>query len=394
MKYLNPGFFTGLTKLKVLDLSNNRLYEMEKTESFATLLQSFPELRACNLSHNNLTSIPKQMFINNTKIITLDLSNNKLTSITFHVRQFKDIKELILRNNSIVYLKGTDLNKLSHLLQKRLAIDLDITENPFECTCRTVKFQQWVISKLQPQSNNVYTCNQYDTTLTIGYGTIEKSEYLCKRTAIIIGVICGSIALVTVIVFAVVALHKMNRAARQRQAISSFINEIAKGTLPQKYLCFLSFSSNEDSNLITEVSGSIDENLRLLTGVSDRTLVCIGDRNFRPGYPLINEIYRLVNESFVTVCLVSRLFCASRWCELEMRTAEERNKPIVLIFTEKVKRTEMPDIMKHIFDTRTRARLVNENNTYILIPGYDILSASILDLAIKDFANLRNSLDA
>lgn len=390
MEYLNNTFFIGLGHLETLDLSFNKLHVMENSNAFSSLLSIFPELRHINLSHNKLKFIPEQMFIKNTEMITLDVSNNALTSITFDVHQFKGIKEIILRNNRIIYLQRTEFMKLNPLIHRRFPTDIDMSQNPFHCTCKSSKFLRWMVSKLQPQTNRIYKCYQDGKTLSIDNETVEKSKYLCKIPGIIIGWTSGSVVVVSSIFIVATVSFKKYRNKTIKRTRYHFINELDRGTFSQKYLCFLTFSSNEDTNLIINVSSLIDQNLQLLTGINHRSLICTGDRNFRPGYSVINEVYRLVDESFIMVCLVSNRFCSSSWCELEMRIATERNKPIILLFTEDVQRLEMPDIMQNIFDTQTRGRIIRENDTYMLVPGIDVLGESIFSLAIKNHQMLES----
>ncbi|XP_045193562.2 toll-like receptor 2 [Mercenaria mercenaria] len=388
MEYLNPDFFIGLTSLDFIDLSGNKLGFMERLKEFSSLLANFRDLRHCNMSHNKITFIPKLMFTNNAKIVELDLSSNDLTSVTFDLEQFTDIRLLWLKNNRFKFLNERDFTKLDFLMQLRNnVINIDITGNPLECSCKSTKFLKWISSKLQPCTNHFYQCQIEGQTHSIDETVIEEAKYLCVRTAIIIILTCITVAIIVAILSLAVFLYFRVKRNKRKQAMNTFLRGLGEGILSQKYLCFLSFSSNEDGNLITELGGSIDENLKRLTGIAERSLVCKGDFDFRPGYPVVNEIFRMVNRSYVMVCLVSKEFCASKWCDLELRYAYENNKPIILIFKEKVQGNEMTTLLHNIFITKIRAKLIIEEEEYRLIPGYDILSESIFELALNGFVH-------
>ena len=67
-----PESIASLTKLRVLDCSRNQL------EKLPQALSRLPQLTTINFSSNNLTELPTQ--IANTKLSTVDLSNNKFES--------------------------------------------------------------------------------------------------------------------------------------------------------------------------------------------------------------------------------------------------------------------------------------------------------------------------
>ncbi|XP_045193560.2 toll-like receptor 4 [Mercenaria mercenaria] len=387
MEYLNPDFFIGLTSLEFIDLAGNKLSFMERSKEFSALFANFQDLRHCNMSHNKLTFIPKHMFKNNARIVELDLSSNDLTSVNFDLEQLTDIRLLSLKNNRFKFLNERDFTKLDFLMQLRNnVINIDITGNPLECSCKSTKFLKWISSKLQPCTNHFYQCQLEGQTYSIDETVIEEAKYLCIRTAIIITWTCVTVAIIIVIVSMAVFLYLRVKRNKRKQAKETFLRGLGEGILSQKYLCFLSFSSNEDNDLITELGRSIDETLKTLTGIPERSLVCIGDLDFRPGYPVVEEIFRMVNQSYVMVCLVSKEFCASKWCDLELKIANENNKPIILIFKEEVQRSEMTTLLHNIFNTKIRAKLIIEEGEYRLIPGYDILCESILELALNSFA--------
>lgn len=65
-----PGCIKSLSKLKVIDCSRNQLVTLPEE------LSSLSQLTTINFSSNNITYLPCQM--KNTKLASLDLSNNKL----------------------------------------------------------------------------------------------------------------------------------------------------------------------------------------------------------------------------------------------------------------------------------------------------------------------------
>ena len=87
LKYIHPRSVYPGTNITKLDLSNNRLSEMESQSphEYSIFLHIFADLEILNLSANSIRVIPWNMFQFNTKLETLELSGNQLTTISFNL---------------------------------------------------------------------------------------------------------------------------------------------------------------------------------------------------------------------------------------------------------------------------------------------------------------------
>ena len=112
----------------------------------------------------------------------------------------------------------------------------------------------------------------------------------------------------------------------------------------------------------------------------DRELICFGDRHFRPGHTIFSEILRCLEESKVVVVVLSRNYCQSDYCKLDIEQAQLMRKPIILILTEHVKEEAMNNVIRGVFKNTTRARFVVEDGRYRLEPDWDQVCMSILQL--------------
>ena len=75
------------------------------------------------------------------------------------------------------------------------------------------------------------------------------------------------------------------------------------------------------------------DQLKLITG-TDRDLVAIGDRCFRLGRSIFAEMIDLLDECAVVVVVLSKNYCASEYCRLEIEQARLMRKPIVVFIKE------------------------------------------------------------
>lgn len=68
-----------------------------------------------NKSHNDLSSIPESVFINNNELHVIDLSGNKITDVTFEIKQLLKLNIFDLRDNYIFTLGLESLGRLNGL---------------------------------------------------------------------------------------------------------------------------------------------------------------------------------------------------------------------------------------------------------------------------------------
>ena len=92
--------FSGLTGLKVLDLSGNYLEPITNKP-----FQNLTNLEELNLSENNLTSLSTGIFLNLSKLRKLDLIDNKLT--TLNISEFPE---------NIIYNQYAEVNLTMNFL--------------------------------------------------------------------------------------------------------------------------------------------------------------------------------------------------------------------------------------------------------------------------------------
>jgi len=106
-----PGIFGNMSSLKVLDLSNNRIASLP-LHSFSVLNASgdHSTLERLNLSHNYIASIEDKELSLLPALQSLDLSSNRLHS-------------------------SWPERDLSHLVRR--GVDINMTDNPFPCTCES-----------------------------------------------------------------------------------------------------------------------------------------------------------------------------------------------------------------------------------------------------------------
>ena len=120
-------------------------------------------------------------------------------------------------------------------------------------------------------------------------------------------------------------------------------------------------------------------NLRTICN-SDKELVCIGDRYFRPGQPIFSEMIRCLDDTAVFIAVMSKNYCNSGYCKLEIEQARLQGKPIILIFIEDVAEDDMTLVIREVFRKYTRVKFIVNEGVYQLQPDWKCVCESIIEI--------------
>ncbi|XP_074638252.1 protein flightless-1 homolog [Acropora palmata] len=104
-----PSDIFGLEDLLTIDFSHNQLKEVPPE------LENAKALIVLSLSHNKISVISNQLFINLTDLIYLDLGNNQIESIPPQLRRLVHLQTLILNNNPLLHAQLRQLPSLTQL---------------------------------------------------------------------------------------------------------------------------------------------------------------------------------------------------------------------------------------------------------------------------------------
>ena len=113
---------------------------------------------------------------------------------------------------------------------------------------------------------------------------------------------------------------------------------------------------------------------------TDKEHVCYGDKHFKPGHSIFTEITQCLETSAVVVAVMSRNFCKSFYCKMELEQARLMDKPVIMIFIEDVNEADMSDVMREVFRNFTRVKIVCEDGQYKAQPDWPSVCAAIIQL--------------
>lgn len=202
--------FTGKRKLIELHLSGNRLENWLINKNGAALLSGLHSLRILEIQHCNLinsTAVQKWL---PAKLNELDLSFNSLAEIP-DISRLSDLHTLIIRNNSIKTVSTANLQAVKNL-------DIDMSGNPFLCRCDILKLVAWIRKRNRLQNEREYKCNAPRRLLGVRLTQIDAEKVGCRKSnvALAIGILCGSVLIVLVLLICTICRQHSFLKSRNR----------------------------------------------------------------------------------------------------------------------------------------------------------------------------------
>ncbi|XP_045170232.2 toll-like receptor 4 [Mercenaria mercenaria] len=384
LQSLSPG-----NNIRKIDLSSNRLHEMESNYpiEFANFLRFFTGLEEISLASNNLDSLPRNLFIGNTFLKTVNVSSNMLHFISFGLHSLSNLQYLDASNNVIRKLiehqtREIEKHALNYgTLRRNSSFILDISGNSFDCDCRNLQFVRWIgQTSFIGGSGNGYICTydgkQYDMKTDAFENVTKECKLKLLKRNLTIG-ICISFLLTISVVTCVTLWH---RYRKKQNKIKAFLKQLRKKD-EDHFLAFLSYCSEDTDFVLSEVSQKLNNEICAKTK-KRAEYICIGDKHFRPGFPVITEVMLKMENSAVAIFVISQTFCNKSWCHIEIKEAMDLQKPIILIFKESVNENDMPKLVNRLFRQNTRCKFIRDTNGHwSLQPSWSILVTSLIELA-------------
>ncbi|KAL4237503.1 tRNA-dihydrouridine(20) synthase [NAD(P)+]-like protein [Mactra antiquata] len=404
MEYIHPSFIACLSGLKHLDLSANNLNAMQMEDSvlFGQLLNRSKQLQYINLASNMLGDVPVDFFKGSRSLVTINLSENRLTQVHFELHHLKYLSFIDLSKNAIKILDSITMEQLD-----ALKIDLEpnivdtetkkmasiggytygnrhvrVSGNPFSCgTCETLSSIRWLVSAhiTEPVPDQLTCKDERGKNIALNDAVAAVQE-ICERVMKIVVPTITSVVVIFIIVGIVLLVYFRRKRTKQQQKRNNIIELLRHDE--EYFALFLSFC-DEDVEFVTEnVIRPLNEGLQQLVG-TDRNLVCLGDSEFRLGQYVHNESLRCIELSTVFLCVVSDSYCNSRYCVEEFDQATQRHKPVILMMKGDVDIDLMTPTMQHLFRNQVRMLWEENNGEYMLKTSWENVCESILAIATR-----------
>ena len=356
-------------------LSENNLGQFLSNDSVPQFA-FYKDLRRLDLSLNRIKSLPPMIFNNLTNLEYLNLSSNSLIFVDFTFSNLNKVHTMDISNNLLVQLSREVRDQVDGLRAISNNFSMNLNGNPFQCSCDTLDFLQWILSR---RSVFAYF-DQYTCIFQSSVRSFEELHHMLGdlyfqcATHLIVKATAGFLSFVVLIIAVSLVLYRhkwdvkffclkfvINRNMYRAQQESSIVYQ---------YDAFVAYHKDN----LAWVRNQLFEHLgRKETDTDDvdksRFQLCIHDLNFVPGISIEENIIKAIENSRKTILVLSKSFLKSGWCEFELQMArmESINKGRNIVVA--VMLESLP-----VVGMSSSLRLLIRRNTYIeWSEGADVL---------------------
>nr|QNL15331.1 toll-like receptor 25 [Littorina littorea] len=309
----------GHLPLRGLIMSNNLF------NSFPlTTLSHFENLSVLKLASVEMSSVPDGLFDSTTSLKHLDLSDNKIYTVSE--------------------------NTFSPETRERLTF-LSLAQNPFICSCDLLWFAQWYASQpLLFGSNSEYTCDNLPGVTVANYSLTVQPCLLSQSLNVAIILICSVV---------IVTLTTTSLVFRFRWHIRLALYEVFRGRGDVRrlrlladrfeYDVFVSYAKED----LAWVYGKLMPELEGRLGLR----LCVHERDFIPGNKIVDNIVESVQSSKKILMVFSNDFVRRQWCQFEltfcMNHVMNYDDVLIIVCVDDVASRDMTAAMMAVLRTTT-----------------------------------------
>ncbi|XP_072176927.1 uncharacterized protein [Diadema setosum] len=367
----NISLFASLVSLQRLRLKGNYLYGMD-----ALVFSNLSKLYFLDLSDSRISVLQSGMFkdlrslaflyMNNNKVLALDgevfqglgnlrvllIENNiisKLAPTTFATTQ--NLDQLILSENSI----GTILPGTSFPMNPSLT--LDISRNPFSCTCELKWFRNWLHNtdiKVKHPNQTLCSSASLPGLTNKPILSFQPSDYCGVDIGLVSGLSMAGVAAILLGVLAYINRWWLNYKFFLLKLAFFGYKEVEEDLAEDDHdhQLNLMFHDTEEELVLNTLRPAIEERLPHLQHV------LYGDDDLNARINLVDAIHDAIERSFKTVLLVSNQSVGDAWFMTKVRIAlEHLNETgldkVILIFVEDIPDDNLPYLVR-LFLSRNR----------------------------------------
>ncbi|KAL7881194.1 hypothetical protein AOLI_G00080420 [Acnodon oligacanthus] len=386
------GIFTLTTKkmysdsLNELQFQGNKLQKLWKDKTYDKLFESLTNLTYLDVSHNELTDIPERVYTHLPDTIKkFRLAHNSLTNFNWTLmKRFTRLEELILSYNRLTnvsnnisestpYLQYLDLrhNRISQLTsgfligavnlkqldlsQNKLAIvnvstfpakqenhlsTLWLHGNPFRCTCDIMDFILWIDGSdvAIPELVTSVKCNMPESVKGKAVVHFDIKECIDDQVAFLIYFFTAFFIFCVTFISTIMHLFYWDVSYLFFYLKAKFKGYQYLSSVDSIYDAFVTYDTKDPL-----VSEWVLNHLRVqLEEQGERYLpVCLEERDWVPGCPLLDNMTQSIQQSRKTVFVLTRSYVNTGSFKMAVylahqRLLEESEDVIVLILLEPV----------------------------------------------------------
>lgn len=352
----NPKMFSDMRNLSLIEAKHCNL-GMRLSTNETSLFQGLYNLSYIDLSANEIQRLQMVLFKDQSQSLrNLILSENRMLHLPASIENTLNSLELLdISHNGIVTLEATDCSVLDTMKAKTDRFIVKLTGNPFVCNCDNLDFIRWMDRTDVVYDKNNIQCVTADGS-RVTFGTLLEDLHSFQASCVSrFWLIVSVTLLILITVFGTVSVILWRYSVKlrvwcRRPKEHGFTYDV-----------FLSYS-HKDSGWIAKTLVPMLE--------QEGIRYCCYDKDFDPGKDIADNIMDAIDCSRKVLFVVTYNFIHSEWATYEMGLTsmyafrDGREDMNILVFLEDIKRSEMPKVMRRIWDTVVCLEWPNERNTH------------------------------
>ncbi|KAI0209766.1 hypothetical protein LSAT2_005540 [Lamellibrachia satsuma] len=360
---IDAELFNKMPNLKMLLLGENDIGSAVANDTESRIFRNIDKLAVLDLERCNLTEIPPNVFSSLQSLQNLNLSRNSLHEFHVELQRLGALQILNLSHNKLTTLSIATRTELNNL-----AVHVDLSGNPLDCSCNNTDFVSWTLTSpvnflnkdetFCADENNtwnlfssvdmvvlVYICHgnvswnnsgdvilKSNVTLTLNVTskpnfTSKPSDQLTIKYEVGTNIAWKYVVIISVsvilVVFAVILPLVMYVLRHYRWkfalCLQRFREETSSSGVEDEHVyerdAFICFNSNDRAWVCNDLLQHMEEH---------EISTVIHHRDFLPGSILEESIRESIDKCRFTVLVLSPDFLSSNWCLLEMYIARSR----------------------------------------------------------------------
>ena len=348
---LGPFFFDTLYGLRSLNVSDNFLGPLFTNEAVKDVhyFRNLTQLVSLDLSDNRITLLPAHMFENLKNLKYLDLSRNMI-SVWKSNLDANCLRELDLRENKLEYLPPSlrkYLDRTANLPTKETCNSPDpvtvlLSGNPLRCNCDNRPFLNWLgkTSIRFDFHNNMQCVLENGSPLklvdrNVVSDLVKRLDNECFPYISII--VSLTLFLVGIILCVLIYRNRWKLRYWYYKKRPRHTNEGYDRLFERD--AFISYASTEGRFIKRFLVPAVEDNHGFKVWVADRDSV--------PGASIAENVAHAIGSSRKTVLILSRRYFKECWCDYEMNLArmeaiETHRKLMIIVLLEDLAAKEIP----------------------------------------------------
>ena len=314
-----------------------------------------------NLIGNDIQSIPAYPYLVN--VTVLKLTNNKIKALkASRVTKLKHVEIFLIDANKLTTLP----REIESLNFTMLALD----GNLFKCDCTTKWMKQWLVKKRRRIKNiDRVLCNSENDIGQPIY-SLPDDQFICPpvmennpqdttHLATIAASTLGTLlALVMIVSLLLYKYHGEVKVFMFTHFNWHPLDRIDDSNPNKIYDAFISYSGSDFDWVENTLQQRLEKH-------DPPYKLCFHHRDFIAGLPVVENIWKSLDQSKRMVVVLSSSYAKSDWCLMEFRAAhrkviEDRMKYLIVILFDDVDTTEVDDEIKLYLRTNTYLSVSNK----------------------------------